>query len=273
MISRRPNAFRKARGYVSSTSNSESHLILPPTRRVLSIIQKHGVKALLMGGQACVLYGAIEVTFDTDIAVLLEGQNIEALRRALAELEAEPIAVPPFDPAYLERGFFLHFRCFHADAPRQRLDVAAKMRGVAPFEELWERRALLVDQDGTEYAALGLADLVQSKKTQRDKDWPMIRRLLEADYRLRRNNPSELDVQFWLLEMRTPELLIELARDFPTRCISLTSIRPLLARAAEGTQQLLEREIVEEELAERTRDRDYWAPLKKELEELRRSRE
>lgn len=225
-----------------------------------------------MGGQACVLYGAVEVTFDTDIAVLVDRENMEALARALAELKAERIAVPPFEPAYLERGFFVHFRCFHADAPRQRLDIASRMRGVAPFNELWERRAILADDDGTEYAALALFDLVQSKKTQRDKDWPMIRRLLEADYRLRRRNPSELDVQFWFLEMRTPELLIELARDFPTAQRSLASVRPLLGHATPVEQQRLERDLVDEELAERQRDREYWAPLKQELEQLRRLR-
>ena len=225
-----------------------------------------------MGGQACVLYGAVEVTFDTDIAVLVERENIEALRRALAELEAERIAVPPFDPEYLERGFFIHFRCFHPDASRQRLDVASNMRGVAPFDELWERRAILADEDDTEYAALSLSDLVQSKKSQRDKDWPMIRRLLEADYRLRRSKPTELDVQFWLLEMRTPELLIELARDFPTAQRSLASIRPLLKHARKDAQELLDRSLIEEEFEERDRDRRYWAPLKKELEQLRRIR-
>jgi hypothetical protein len=184
-------------------------LILRPTRKVLSTIQKHGVKALLMGGQACVLYGAVEVTFDTDLAVLVDRENMEALSRALAELQAERIAVPPFEAGFLERGFFVHFRCTHSDARRQRVDIASTMRGVAPFEELWERRAILADEDGTEFAALSLRDLVQSKKTQRDKDWPAIRRLLEADYRLRRSKPAERDIQFWFLEMRTPELLID----------------------------------------------------------------
>lgn len=225
-----------------------------------------------MGGQACILYGAVEISVDTDIAVLVNRENLEALSRALAELEAERIAVPPFDAAYLERGHFVHFRCFHPEANRQRLDIASRMRGVSPFGVLWERRAILADDDGTEYAALSLADLVQSKKTQRDNDWPVIRRLIEADYRLRRRNPSELDVQFWFLELRTPELLIELARDFPTAQRSLVSARPLLAQASAETQHLLERELVEEELAERATDRAHWAPLKKELEELRRLR-
>jgi hypothetical protein len=98
----------------------------------------------------------------------------------------------------------------------------------------------------------------------------MIRRLLEADYRLRRHKPSELDVQFWLLEMRTPELLVEVARDFPTARSSLASVRPLLAHASPTTQYLLERELVEEELREREQDREFWLPLKRELEQLRR---
>ncbi len=35
----------------------------------------------------------------------------------------------------------------------------------------------LEDADGTIYQLLGIEDLVKAKKTQRDKDWPMIRRL------------------------------------------------------------------------------------------------
>ena len=32
------------------------------------------------------------------------------------------------------------------------------------------------------YELLGIEDLVKAKKTQRDKDWPMIRRLVDAHY-------------------------------------------------------------------------------------------
>jgi hypothetical protein len=233
-------------------------------------IQKHGVKALLMGGQACVLYGAAEVSRDTDLAVLVEDRNLEALRSALAELKAERIAVPPFQREYLERGFAVHFRCFDSEAYRQRIDVMSYMRGVAPFYDLWERRTILADSEGTEYAVLSLPDLVRSKKTQRDKDWPMIRRLLEADYRNRRENPSEADVQFWLLELRTPELLVEVARDFPTSAASFASERPLLRSLRIRDRAVLERALVDEELRERAIDRTHWEPLKKELERLRR---
>jgi len=41
----------------------------------------------------------------------------------------------------------------------------------------------LQDLDGSIYEILGIEDLVKAKKTQRDKDWPMIRRLVDAPLR------------------------------------------------------------------------------------------
>ena len=71
-------------------------MIPNPIRKVLSSIRKHRVRALLMGGQACVFYGAAEFSRDTDFAILADAANLARLRKALAELEAEPIAVPPY---------------------------------------------------------------------------------------------------------------------------------------------------------------------------------
>jgi hypothetical protein len=70
----------------------------------------------LMGGQACVLFGAAEYSRDLDLAVLAT--------------EAAPYNT-------------------HADV----------------FVNL-----------------LSLDDLVSAKKTQRDKDWPMLRRVVDASY-------------------------------------------------------------------------------------------
>ena len=63
-----------------------------------------------------------------------------------------------------------------------RVDVMSKMRGVDSFARLWRRRTVIKLPDGTGCDLLSLPDLVQAKKTQRDKDWPMIRRLVEAHY-------------------------------------------------------------------------------------------
>ena len=60
-------------------------------------MRAHRVCALLMGGQACVFYGAAEFSRDTDFAILAVAANLARLRRVLADLQAEPIAVPSFD--------------------------------------------------------------------------------------------------------------------------------------------------------------------------------
>ena len=77
-------------------------MIPNPTRAVLSSMKKNGVQILLMGGQACVLYGAAEFSKDVDFAVLAEAANLALLKNSLDELEARVITVPPFEAAYLE---------------------------------------------------------------------------------------------------------------------------------------------------------------------------
>lgn len=247
-------------------------MIPNPIRKVLSTMAARQVRALLMGGQACVFYGAAEFSRDTDLAVLAEPDNLDRLRTALADLQAECIAVPPFELDYLRRGHAVHFRCGHPEAAGLRVDVMSAMRGVAPFPELWERRTVLADAEGITYELLSLPDLVQAKKTQRDKDWPMLRRLLEADYYAEHKTASAERVRFWLRELRTPELLVELAGQHPLPCEELVRTRPLLACAVTGDVTALQAGLDAEEKRERELDRQYWQPLKAELERLRHSR-
>jgi hypothetical protein len=72
----------------------EVHLIPSPIAKVLSTIHKHGVKALVMGGQACVLCGAAESGRDTDLVSLADSANLRRLQSALDELHTDQITVP-----------------------------------------------------------------------------------------------------------------------------------------------------------------------------------
>ncbi len=246
-------------------------MIPNPIRKVLSTFQKHRVRALLMGGQACVLYGAAQFSKDIDFLVLADAENFDRLSAALAELEAERIAVPPFDPAHLARGHAVHFRCAHADADGLRVDVMTKLRGPTDFEALWSRRFTLTAERGEVFELLNIGDLVQAKKTQRDKDWPMVSLLVETHYFAFASEPTPERIAFWLREARTPERLIELAGRFPEDCRRLSGERVLLASALAGNLDGLRRELMEEELRDRQRDREYWAPLKAEIEGFRRA--
>ncbi len=225
-----------------------------------------------MGGQACVLYGAAEFSRDTDFAILASQANLSRLGAALAELKAEVIAVPPFELKYLRQGHAVHFRCHSPETAGMRVDVMTKMRGVEAFSRLWAGRVTLRAPDGTVYELMSLPDLVKAKKTQRDKDWPMIRRLVEADFFRNRAQPKLKQLRFWFLELRTPELLLELATAHPEICRKLTTQRALLKMAAAGKEADLMQALSREEQLEREADREYWIPLKTELEQLRRAR-
>ena len=224
-----------------------------------------------MGGQACVFYGAAEFSRDTDLAILANSENLARLKKALKDLQAEVIAVPPFEAKYLRQGHAIHFRCHHAEASGMRVDVMTKMRGVDSFSKLWSRRTTL-SVDGDTIELMSLPDLVQAKKTQRDKDWPMLRRLVEVNYFGNRENPTREQMRFWFLELRTPDLLIELAVEQGRIPTQLRRKRPLLEFAATLTKSSLADALLEEEQKEREADRQYWAPLKKELERLRHAR-
>lgn len=247
-------------------------MIRNPILRVLSLIAAHRVRALLMGGQACVFYGAAEFSRDTDLAILSTPGNLTRLSKALTELQAEVIAVPPFEAKYLRKGHAVHFRCHDPEAAGMRIDVMTKMRGVDSFSKLWRRRTTARIEAGTTCELMSLPDLVQAKKTQRDKDWPMLRRLVEVNYFANRERPRADHIRFWFLELRTPELLIELAGDHARLPMSLIRKRPLLNLAQPGNELILAEALLSEERLEREADRRYWLPLRAELESLRHAR-
>lgn len=242
-----------------------------PILRVLSTIRTNGVRSLLMGGQACVLYGGAEFSRDTDIVVLADAENLRRLQAAIEELEAEPIAVPPFEQRFLEAGHAVHFRCQDAESKGMRLDVMAKIRGLPDFDVIWDRRTT-IETDQLIIDVLSLPDLVTAKKTQRDKDWPMIARLVEAHYARHAAAPEPAMLDFWLREARTPQILIDVARLAPDHCQALAVSRPLLTLAADGDEASLVQSLRVEQDTEREADRRYWAPLKRELEQLRSRR-
>ena len=244
-----------------------------PIPKVLSTFFRHRVKALLIGGQACILYGAAEFSRDIDLSVLISTENLEALRKVLRELEAEPVFYPDLSVEALLKGHACHFRCQRKDLKGLRVDVSGVMRGVDDFHELWKRREEIEAPEIGRIVVIGLSDLVKSKKTQRDKDWPMIRRLIEADIHAAPDQASDDRIRFWFAECRTSELLILLAEEYPEIARMMAANRPLLDFAIQGSRDEVQRLLREEEDKEREADREYWKPLRKQLEEWRLKRD
>ena len=241
-----------------------------PIHKALSTLRTYRVRALLMGGQACILYGAAEFSRDVDLAVLADERNLDHLRGALSELRAEAVFVPALSVEVLRRGHACHFRCSAPGVEGLRIDIMSALHGCDPFEALWLRRSTLSLPGVGRMHLLALADLVRAKKTQRDKDWPMVRRLVEADYYRRSSRPTRERITFWLREVRTPGVLVDLCERYPAVAHRVARMRPAVRRAIGGDLSSVERALLEEQEAARAADRDYWRPRRAELAQWRR---
>jgi hypothetical protein len=238
---------------------------------VLVTFARSEVRYLLMGGQACIHYGAAEFSKDIDLAVLCDDTNLAVLKATLNQLQAKQIAVPPFEKTYLDNGQAIHFRCDAGAAAGMRIDLMSRMRGVPPFDEIWSRRTTALLPGGEEIQVMSLRDLIRAKKTQRNKDWPMISRLMEVHYLNTRHEATVRHREFWFRELRTATLLIDLASQYPEEAARESIQRPAIAVAMNPAMNVdaVEHALGEEEETERIADRIYWEPLKKQLEQLR----
>lgn len=203
---------------------------------------------------------------------MADDENLARLTSALEELQADCIAVPLCDWDCLARGHALHFRCKHPAALNIRLDVMTKMRGCDEFHQLWQRRTTLQDDDGSVYELPGIEDLVKAKKTQQDKDWTMIRRLVDAHYEEFSDETTDERVRFWLRESRSPDVLIAVAVEHPELLQEMIPQRRLLAETLGASRTALRRELEKEKATEQEADEVYWRPLVKELEAMRRNK-
>ncbi len=228
--------------------------------------------ALLMGGQACVFYGAAQFSKDIDFLILAEDENFEGLHVALGELKATRIAVPGFDPRVLDRGHAVHYRCKATGVEGLRVDIMTKLRDLPDFSILWDRRTTITESDGQKIDLLSVPDLINAKKTQRMKDWPMISALVEGHYDQYTSEPNPSRIDFWLRESRVEDRLIDLVVRFPAEAAAMAaSTRPLLALAITPDLPRLREALDAEVRAEQEKDRIYWEPLKREMEEFRRA--
>lgn len=239
--------------------------------KVLSIFRKNKVKALLIGGQACIAYGAAEFSRDTDFVIFLDPDNIINIKKALNYLQAKQVFLPPLEIDYLKRGHGCHFRCGLDEVKDMRIDIMAKLRGCSAFNNLWKRRKT-IDVGGCKIDIIGLSDLVRCKKTQRDKDWFMLKRLVEIDILKFKGKISVKKIKWWLYECRNPETLVDLVKKYPDIARVCLEKRPLIKYAFRKDIDKLNILLIEEEQKERSADKDYWMPLRRELEQLRRKR-
>ena len=242
-------------------------MIPTPIQSALATLRLHHVETLLLGGQASILYGGAEFSRDLDLMLAAGAATLPNLERALADLDAELIAVPLLSAEALDRGHAVHFRCRRPDVAGLRLDLMTRPPRLEDLDGVWRRR-VEIRLEGGSVAVVSLADLIATKRTQRDKDWAIIGALVRADM-VRQSDSAAGHEQLWLRESRDADDLVALATTVRPVAKALEAERPLLGAALRGDRAGLELELAQEQIRGKQADRDYWAPLQMELERMR----
>ena len=154
--------------------------------RILATLHSHGVRCVLMGGFAAVLYGSPFVTTDIDVVPASDAENLARLSDALRDLHAkvwtasEPDGLP-FDHSPTSLGAA---RVWNLVTDYGRLDLTFEPSGTQGYEDV-ARDAVHLVILGAEVDVASLADVIRSKEAAgRDKDrlvLPTLRRIAEED--------------------------------------------------------------------------------------------
>ncbi|MEX2215306.1 MAG: hypothetical protein WD768_14330 [Phycisphaeraceae bacterium] len=146
--------------------------------RFAEVMHRHGVKYIVIGGQAETLHGSARITYDIDVCYQRSRENLERLSKALREMKVSLRGAPadlPFlvDARTLESGCNFTFNSIF-DA----VDFLGFVEPIGGFEEVAMNATSYVI-DGLTIAAISLDDLIRIKRhLNRPKDRESLMHLL-----------------------------------------------------------------------------------------------
>jgi hypothetical protein len=137
-------------------------LTSPDFKELLSILEKHKVRYLVVGGYAVMRYTEPRFTKDLDIWISTDKENSTAVYAALKEFGAPLKDLTAAD--FAKEGYF-----YQMGNPPFRLDVMMSIPGVT-FEAAWKKREK-VHMEGFIIPFISRVDLIKSKEASgRDQD-------------------------------------------------------------------------------------------------------
>lgn len=152
--------------------------------QILAVLERHGVKCVLIGGFAAVIHGSPYVTTDVDVVPAADHENLLRLSDALHDLHArvwtslEPGGIPFDHPA----SALADVRMWNLVTDHGRLDLTFEPSGTSGYEDLARDATHLVIL-GVGVDVASLADIIRSKEAAgREKDrlvLPVLRRIAE----------------------------------------------------------------------------------------------
>lgn len=139
-------------------------------RALLSTLTAHGVDFVVIGGIAALLHGSDRNTFDLDVSPAANRENLDALGKALVELNAVLRGIEEDLPFVPDGRTLARMRILTLDTSLGPLDVLTHPDGAPSYAKL-RSRALRIDIGPTDVLVASLDDLLSMKRaTNRDKD-------------------------------------------------------------------------------------------------------
>ena len=134
-------------------------------RAIFDVLERHGVRYVVIGGVAAILHGAAHVTTDVDVVPQDARDNLERLAGALKEIHArirvsgEPDGVP-FDHS---AASLARVRIWNLQTDIGDLDVTFEPSGTHGYDDL-RRDAIVMRLRSGNVPVASLADVIRSKE-------------------------------------------------------------------------------------------------------------
>ncbi len=244
-------------------------------------LEEHGVRWLLISGQATILYGAATFSEDVDLWVAPSEQNFDRFKAALRQSQARYYKLTP--ALTVAHAVDRHGFHFVVPSPEDGLEIFLDVMGCPPrvggFDAAFAASRDIETRWGNLHT-VGIKELVELKKTQRPKDYPIISRLALAWFDERAADPTTEDLE-WVFEnlFSLPEL-VRLCIDHPRQVEQFlpSAPEPLVRAAAQLLRSGRMEPTLEDELEEcldqrtlplRRADRYFWRTVIESLRGLR----
>lgn len=137
---------------------------------LLQRLSEAGIAFVIVGGYAAVSHGSAYVTRDIDICAVLTAENVDKLRRALADWNPRHRMTPQ------RLSFLTHpppgqaVKNLYLQTDHGVVDILSSVMGVGDFERL-RAKAEELEVEGRRFLVMGLDDLIQAKEALgREKD-------------------------------------------------------------------------------------------------------
>jgi predicted nucleotidyltransferase len=155
-------------------------------QEILTLLSKHQVRYLIVGGEAVIYYGHARLTGDIDLFYEASSGNVANLYQTLAEFWKGDIPEMDSSEALLEPGIILQF-----GVPPNRLDLLNTIDGVS-FQDAWRNKTTVyiqVADNKVPVYFIGLDDLIRNKESLgRFKDLEDLKYLRKAREQNRSNS-------------------------------------------------------------------------------------